>query len=189
MICSLKGKVERVGKNFVELEVAGVGYLVWCGDRTLRQLKIEQEVKLFTYMAVSENDQSLYGFLQRDEVEMFKMFLAVNGVGPKSASALMGSLTVSDIVTAVSEADVKVFIQVKGVGKKAAQKIIIELKSKIGGMKELDLSGGEIAGDEVAEGLLQLGFAKAEIEKVMAKLPKEVEGTEDRLSWCLKNLG
>ncbi len=189
MICSLRGKIERIGKNFVELEVAGVGYLVWCGDRTLRQVREGEEVKMFTYMAVSENDQSLYGFLAREEVDCFKMFLGVSGVGPKSASALMGSLTVEEVIRAVSEADTKVFEKVRGIGKKASQKIIIELKSKIGGMKELDLNEEDWQGDEVYLSLKQLGFAKGEIDRVMKGIPEEVVVMEERLSWCLKNLG
>lgn len=141
-------------------------------------------------MAVSDKDISLYGFKTDEEVALFRMMIGVSGVGPKTAGLILGSNGASEIVKAVSEADVAFFQKVKGVGKKAAQKIIIDLKSKVGGLKDLDLaaSGGQEK-DDLYLSLKNLGFSVVEIERVVIKIPVDLETVEDKLGWCLRNLG
>jgi len=190
MISSLSGVVSRKESGAVEIEVGGVGYLVWTGERFLREIKEGDETRIYTYMAVGEKEMSLYGFLSREEVGVFKYLISVSGVGPKSAALILGKLKVEEILRAVSEADTKVFEQVKGIGKKAAQKIIIELKSKVGGLKDLDLSGEARAEkDEVYEAMKNLGFSLSEVERVVVRIPIDLVTVEDKLSWCLRNLG
>jgi holliday junction DNA helicase RuvA len=189
MISSLKGEISRIGNNFVEIEVGGVGYLVWCGLNFLKKRTVGEEIKIYTYQAVSENDISLFGFESGDEVDLFKMLISVSGVGPKTAAQIMGQVSSEEIIKAIGEADVAFFEKVKGIGKKTAQRIIIDLKSKIGGLGELDLTKDEkeVENDLVLS-LKQLGFDKKEIEKVTNKLPANLETTEEKLSWCLGNL-
>ncbi len=189
MISSLKGVLNKIRNRDVEVEVNGVGYLVRVGSGFLRRHVEGEEVRIETYMAVSENDMSLYGFDSGEEVELFKMFLGVSGIGPKTASLILGECEVEAVMKAIGEADVKYFEKIKGVGKKAAQRIIIDLKSKIGGLGELDLRQDEDGGDELYLSLRQLGFARVEIEAVVKKMPMEVLTIEERLSWCLNNLG
>jgi Holliday junction DNA helicase RuvA len=189
MISSLKGEISRIGNNFVEIEVNGVGYLLWCGLNFLKKRKVGEEIKIYTYQAVSENDISLFGFENGDEVDLFKMLISVSGVGPKSGASVMGQVSSEEIIKAIGEADVKFFEKMKGIGKKTAQRIIIDLKSKIGGLGELDLTkDGKVEDDELVMSLKQLGFDKKEIEKVTLKLPVGLESTEEKLSWCLSNL-
>jgi holliday junction DNA helicase RuvA len=189
MIASLKGKINRVGNNFVEVEVLGVGYLVKVGNGFLRRHKEGEEVTVRTYMAVSENDMSLYGFENQDEVELFKLLLTVSGVGPKTGCMIMGDMGVIEIMKAIGEADVNFFQKIKGVGKKTAQRIIVDLKSKIGGLGELDLSGGgPLLEDDLYLSLKQLGFDRKEIDKVTKRIPKDMESLEEKLGWCLKEM-
>jgi len=197
MISSLKGKISRIGNNFVEIEVHDVGYLVWCGQNFLKRRNVDEELKIYTYQSVSENDVSLFGFETIDEVNLFKMLISVSGIGPKTAAQIMSSSAEAtdgrgseSIIKAIGEADVKFFEKVKGIGKKGAQRIIVDLKSKIGGIGELDLTQDDekIMDDDLSLSLKQLGFDRKEIEKVIAKLPKELETIEDKLSWCLGNL-
>jgi holliday junction DNA helicase RuvA len=190
MISSLKGEISRIGNNFVEIEVSGVGYLVWCGLNFLKKRIVGEEIKIYTYQAVSENDISLFGFESGDEVDLFKMLISVSGIGPKSGALIMGQVSSEEIIKAIGEADVAFFEKIKGIGKKTAQRIIIDLKSKIGGLGELDLTKDnekEIESDLVLS-LKQLGFDKKEIEKVTSKLPIGLDSTEEKLSWCLTNL-
>jgi Holliday junction DNA helicase RuvA len=141
-------------------------------------------------MAVSENDILLYGFETWDELELFKMLITVSGVGPKTAAGILATCQVVDLMKAIGDADVEYFCKIKGVGKKTAQKIIIELKSKIGGLGELNLKQEyPLLEDEVYLSLKQLGFERREIEKVVAKMPKDLKEVGDRLGWCLRNLG
>lgn len=189
MISSLRGEVSKIGNNFLEVEVSGVGYLVWCGLNFLKKRSVGEELKIYTYQAVSENDISLFGFESGDEVDLFKMLISVSGVGPKSGALIMGQVSSEEIIKAIGNADVKFFEKMKGIGKKTAQRIIIDLKSKIGGLGELDLSKEEkMVDDELVMSLKQLGFDKKEIEKVTVKLPANLETTEEKLSWCLSNL-
>jgi len=190
MISSLAGEIISKGRNWVEIEVAGVGYRVAVGERLLREWGEGDEVRARTYMAVSDKDISLYGFKTNDEVVLFRMMIGVSGVGPKTAAMILGGNEADEIIKAVSRADVAFFQKVKGVGKKAAQKIIIDLKSKIGGLKDLDLAGGGgQEKDDLYYSLKNLGFSVREMEKVIGKVPVDLKTVEDKLGWCLRNLG
>jgi len=190
MISSLKGKVSRIGNNFVEVEVHDVGYLVWCGQNFLKRRNVDEELKIYTYQSVSENDISLFGFETIDDVNLFKMLISVSGIGPKTAAQIMGQTESGEIIKAIGEADVRFFEKVKGIGKKGAQRIIVDLKSKIGGLGELDLTQDDekTKDDDLSLSLKQLGFDRKEIEKVVAKLPVELETIEEKLSWCLEKI-
>ena len=197
MISSLKGKISRIGNNFVEIEVHDVGYLVSCGQNFLKRRNIDEELKIYTYQSVSENDVNLFGFETIDEVNLFKMLISVSGIGPKTAAQIMSSSDeasdgrgAENIIKAIADADVKFFEKVKGIGKKGAQRIIIDLKSKIGGIGELDLTQDDekVKDDDLSLSLKQLGFDRKEIEKVIVKLPKELESIEEKLEWCLASI-
>lgn len=187
MISSLKGKIERVFNGSLEIEVSGVGYLVY-GPALAKKLgnKIGEEVKVYTFMAVSENDISLFAFESWEEVSIFKMLISVSGVGPKTGAQILADASSESIVKAIGEANVTFFKKIKGIGKKTAQRVIIDLKSKVGGLGELDLSKDiERKEDELWMSLKQLGFDNKEIEKVTKIVPEKLKTIEERLSWCL----
>lgn len=189
MISSLKGKINRILGSNCEVEVNGVGYWLFVGKNFLKNHNVDEEVTVMTYMAVSENDINLFGFENWEEVDLFKMLILVSGVGPKTAANILGETESLAIIKAIGEADVGFFQKMKGVGKKTAQRIIIDLKSKIGGLGELDLSKEEkMVDDDLVLSLKQLGFDRKEIDKVTGKLPSDLETTEEKLSWCLSNL-
>lgn len=186
MISSLKGKIDRISGDYIEVEVSGVGYLVFVGKKNYQ---IDDEVKIYTYMAVSENEIALYGFENWDDVNLFKMLISVSGVGPKTGAQILAETKSDLIIKAIGNADVDFFQKIKGIGKKTAQRIIIDLKSKIGGLGELDLSRDDNkADDDLTLSLKQLGFDKKEIEKVVKKMPAEIILIEEKISWCLQNL-
>jgi Holliday junction DNA helicase RuvA len=190
MIASLKGKIEKIFGGSLEIDVGGVGYLVY-GPALAKSLasRVGEDVKIYTYMSVSENDISLFGFENWDEVNIFKMLISVSGVGPKTGAQILADTKSDQIIKAIGSADVEFFQKIKGIGKKTAQRIIIDLKSKIGGLGELDLtSDNENKEDELWMSLKQLGFDKNEIEKVTKKIPDELETIEDKLSWCLSKI-
>ena len=188
MISSLKGKIERVNKDSFEIGVNGIGYLLY-GPSLVNKVKVGEEVKVFTYMVVSENDLSLFAFESYEEVDVFKMLISVSGVGPKIGAQILADSSSEAIVKAIGNADVAFFEKIKGIGKKTAQRVIVDLKSKIGGLKELDLnSQEEDKGDELWMSLKQLGFENKEIEKVVKQVPSEIKTIEERLSWCLAKI-
>jgi holliday junction DNA helicase RuvA len=189
MIASLNGVIKNVLGNQVILEVQGVGYLVNIGEKLINKLVLNQELELFTYQAVSENDISLFGFESFEEVKLFKMLISVSGVGPRTGAHILSKTENDLVIKAISKADVKFFEDIKGIGKKTAQRIIIDLKSKVGGIKELDLSEEAIdKEDDLYLSLKQLGFDGKEIEKITNKLPKEILIIEEKIQWCLRNL-
>lgn len=190
MICGIKGKVEYVGLGVVEVEVLGVSYGLFVPRKLARKVIIGTERKFCTYMHVAEDEMSLYGFESREEVDMFEMLIGVSGVGPKSGMSIFNENGVTEIKKAVMEADVDFFKKVKGLGLKTAQKIIIELKTKIGSLKDLDLTASEtvLNQDEVYLSLIQLGFDRKSVVEVMKKMPKDLKTTEERLEWCLKSI-
>jgi len=189
MISSLKGEILIIGNNFVDIEVQDVGYLVWCGLNFLKRRTVGEKIKIYTYQSVSENDISLFGFETIDEVNLFKMLISVSGVGPKSGAQIMGQVNSEEIVKAIGSADVAFFEKIKGIGKKTAQRIIIDLKSKIGGLGELDLTkDDEKVEDDLTLSLRQLGFERKEVEKVVCKLPVELKTIEEKLEWCLSKI-
>ena len=187
MISSLKGKIDRIWGNYIEIEVGGIGYLVWVGKRSYSE---GQEIKIFTYMAVSENEIALYGFENFEDLDLFKMLITVSGVGPKSAAQILGQCKSLEIIKAIGEAEVDYFKKIKGIGLKTAQRIIVDLKSKVGGLGELNLKEDlPLLEDDVVLSLRQLGFEKKEIESVIKKMPTDFDLLEDKVSWCLQNLG
>lgn len=187
MISSLKGKVDRIRGNNVEMEVGGVGYSVWMGKKKFDE---GDEVKIRTYMAVSENDIALYGFEAEEDLDLFKMLITVSGVGPRTGALILANTDGAAVMKAIGEADVEFFKKIKGIGLKTAQRIIVDLKSKIGGLGELNLRDNlPLLEDDVTLSLRQLGFEKKEIEKVVRQVPRELVSTEERLGWCLQNLG
>lgn len=186
MISSLTGKIDRVSGDYIEIEVNGVGYLIFVGKKNYQ---LGDEVKIYTYMAVSENEIALYGFENWDDVNLFKMLISVSGVGPKTGAQILAGTKSDLVIKAIGNADVDFFQKIKGIGKKTAQRIIIDLKSKIGGLGELDLTDDEdTKEDELWMSLKQLGFDKKEIEKVVKKMPVEIILIEEKISWCLQNL-
>ncbi|RLC34560.1 Holliday junction branch migration protein RuvA [Candidatus Shapirobacteria bacterium] len=188
MISSLRGGLLRKKNSWIEVDVNGVGYGVNAPNGWISKLSLGQEIEVFTYMAVSENDISLYGLEKVEEVELFKLLISVSGIGPKSGILIFSDKSSQQIRQAIMEADVGFFEKIKGIGKKTAQRIIIDLKSKIGSQKEIDLKSEDVdwSQDELFMALVQLGFDKKEIRQAVAKVPEEVEKLEERIEWCLK---
>lgn len=190
MISSLRGKITKVWGNHIEVEVGGVGYWLFVGTSFLKRHHEGEELKVQTYMAVSENDVNLFGFETWEELDLFKLLITVSGVGPKTAAQILGNTTASEVVKAIGEAEVQFFEKLKGIGKKTAQRIIVDLKSKVGGLGEINLKEElPLLEDDLVLSLKQLGFEKKEIELAVAKLPKDIETLEEKLNWCLGQMG
>lgn len=171
----------------MEIGVNGIGFEVWMGKINFSE---GEEITLPVYMAVSENEMRLFAFGSYEDLDLFKMLITVSGVGPKSAAQILSQCKSLEVIKAIGDADTNFFEKIKGVGKKTAQRIIVDLKSKIGGLGELNLKEDlPLLEDDVVLSLRQLGFEKKEIESVMKKIPKDMNILEDKISWCLQNLG
>jgi holliday junction DNA helicase RuvA len=186
MIAYLQGKVRHQPEGIIVL-CHGVGYGVHVSARTAQNLVDGQEVELFIYTHVREEALELFGFVHREEQSLFQLLLDVSGVGPKTALQII-NFAPTEIINAVQQADTGFFSQVPRVGKKLAQKIIIELRSKLGALKELDLQPLSPWLQEVKEALLQLGFPERDIEHVLPKLGTEEMSTSAAIKTALNLL-
>lgn len=164
----------------------GVGYGVTITESTKAQIAHQEHVDLYVYSHIKEDAFDLYGFVTEEERALFLKLIDVDGVGPKTAIGIMDR-GVGGIVQAVRQADVAFFQSVPRVGKKSAQKIIIELKSKLGG-EDLTLLEPQGKAKEVVEALVSLGFSESESQKVVASLDIESLRIEDAVKMSIKTL-
>jgi len=191
MIAYLKGTILIKKAKHLILAVNNIGYRVFVGERVLNGLKEGSEASLYIHHHVTENSQELYGFSKLPELELFNNLLSVSGVGPKSAINVLSAASAEDIIQAIVAENPEMLKTVTGIGTKTAEKIVVELKSKIGSLYK-EAGGAGLTGSgqdvEIIEGLLGLGYSRQEIMATVKLLPTEVVGTEDRLKAALKLL-
>ncbi len=195
MIYSLNGILTYTDPNTAVVECAGVGYGCRVTYNTLRKLpETGNNVFLYTYMNVREDAVDLFGFVEKEELEMFKLLISVNGVGPKAAIAILSELSPNAVVVAISTGDAKTITRANGVGPKMAQRIVLELKDKVGASVSDDLDDAvsvvASAGDDKKEAisaLVSLGYSSSEAQKAVAKC-KDSVGVEQIIKEALKYL-
>lgn len=186
MIGYLEGTVMDKERDEMLVMVGGVGYRVRV-DGKFEQAEGEEKVAVYVHTHVREDELTLYGFRQKKDLKMFELLIGVSGVGPKMAMNVMGKGTAEQVQKAVAMADVGFFTSVSGIGKKNAQRIIVDLKSKLGDLAELDLSETE-EGDEVAVALEQMGFIRKEVVRVLRELEAGLSD-EEKIRLAIKKLG
>lgn len=188
MIGALSGKVILKRHNSIILMVNGVGYLVYVSQSTLDKLTPKKEILLYIYTHVREDTLNLFGFTQVSELEMFEFLISVSGIGPKTAMLVIDR-GVENIKHAIIKADVAFFTSIPRLGKKNSQKLIIELKSKLGSLIDLDLKE-DLSGEtqEVIVALKQIGFTQKEVLEAVKKLPGNLT-LEQKIRESLKILG
>lgn len=190
MIAFLSGTVVRKAAGFALLEVGGVGYRLLMSTTSLSALPADgDEVVVHTHLHVREDELTLYGFVSEEERELFERLIAISGVGPKVALAVLSSLRPDALRGAVAHDDVALLSSVPGVGKKTAQRLILELKDKLE-LPDLDATGGGAgtAGAEARDALLAMGFTPAEAAAALRDAPAGASA-EQLLKGALKALG
>ena len=201
MIAFFHGMAVDMTESSVVVEAGGIGYEIYMTGADLSEIRVGEDVKVHTYFSVREDAMKLYGFRAKDDLQMFKLLLGVNGVGPKAALGVLAGITADELRFAILSDDVKTLSKAPGIGKKTAQKLILELKDK---MKledafELKLAheqeraavgAGEVSDgrQEAVEALVALGYSSADalraVRKVTDVSPDDVEGL---LKAALKN--
>lgn len=182
MIAYLRGKVLTTTAETAILDVNGVGYEVYCSGGAFRKLTVGQTAELHTYLQVKEDGMTLFGFESVREKEMFLKLISVPNVGPKMGIAVFGALSVDDFAQAIATADVKRLSAVKGLGKKTAEKIVLDLHGKISAAEILSANGDDLSGaaavpvskltaadEEAVSALMGLGFTRAESTQAVKK--------------------
>ena len=186
MIAYLKGKIISGGVNHVILDVNGVGYKIF----TTKFPTEGSEQIFFIHEVIREDVYDLYGFQDSHELDLFEKLISVNGVGPKAALSILNYTNSDQVISAIATDDINFFQGVPGIGKKVAGKIILELKAKLTKIQGDGILAkmGREAEEDVVEALVSLGYKKQEAQKVISKLPKDIEKSEEKVRWCLKNI-
>ena len=199
MISYIKGTLERRGENDIIVETGGIGYRIFVSPATLAKLpQTGETVQIFTYFSVKEDGMSLYGFAAREEQEMFEKLLLVSGVGPKGALGFLSVLKPSEIVMAILSDDVKTLSKAPGIGRKTAQRVILDLKDKFKTEDAVssfegtaDIAESFVGGDakfEAIDAMTALGYSRSEAAQAVNAVAAEGMTTEDILKAALKRM-
>lgn len=201
MIAYVKGIVAMKDAQSVVVDVNSIGYRVYLSGRDLDRLPpLGESVFLHTYFQVREDAMQLFGFLKPDDLEMYRLLLGVNGIGPKAALGVLSALTADDLRFAVLSGDEKTISKAPGIGRKTAQKLILELKDKINLEEafEKKLSGEELpagesassneAKSEAVQALIALGYSNTDALRAVNRAASEDMDTEEILKAALKNM-
>lgn len=191
MISHLTGTILLKSDKFVILDVAGVGYKVRVSVETMRKVGSKGAGgSLWTHLAVREDALDLYGFLSPAEVEFFEMLIAISGVGPKSALGIIGVAPLDTLKTAIASGDTTYLTKVSGIGKKNAEKIILELREKLGALESAEAGGGALKEESDAiDALHSLGYSVSEARETLKLVATDIKGTRNRIKEALKHLG
>ena len=169
----IKGALIEAAPTYAVVESGGIGYYINISVNTYSQISQAKEVLLFLHLIVREDAHLLYGFATKEERKMFRQLIAVSGIGANTAGVMLSSMTVNEIVGAVMTENVNAIKSVKGIGLKTAQRVIIELKDKVGGVEVVDTMPGNNAAtikEEALAALVMLGFVKTQAAKVLDKI-------------------
>ncbi len=183
MIITLTGKAAYKGKDYAVVETGGVGYCVFMSVPELDRIKVGESVKLWTHEYLRDDAREIYGFPDQPSLAMFDKLLAVSGVGPRMALNVLALGSVKEIERSIDAGDVDLLSRVPRVGKKTAQKIVLELKGKL---VEPEAAPAE---DEVVAALVKLGYARDQARDALSKVPARETDVKARLRAALRELG
>lgn len=189
MIGLLTGKLAFRNDPYIIVDVNGVGYRVLASYQILFSSHIGETVTLFIHTHVREDALDLFGFPTEQDLKVFEYLISVNGIGPKTAMGVFGVGDRETIIGAIRKADVDFFTGVPRLGRKNAQKIIIELKNKLGSREDLDLTGGTEEDLQVISALVAIGFSEKEARGAIRNLTGEGKSIEEKIKLALKQLG
>lgn len=189
MISYLKGKVSYKLKGKVIIEVNNIGYSVFVSEGFFNDLKIDTEVQIFTFQNVKEDALDLYGFKTLEELEFFELLISISGIGPKSALSVLAVAQLSDIKESIVRGDSGLLTKVSGIGKKIAERVVLELKDKllkIGGAYDLSISAN-FSADEI-DALMALGYSVAEAREALNQVGSDISDSAERIRQALKKM-
>lgn len=196
MFAYIKGVLDTKTNSYVVIENSGIGYKIFMSLKSIENLgEVGQNVKVYTYYYVREDNISLYGFTTNEELRMFELLLSVSGIGAKSAIAMLSEITPSSFALAVISNDVSKLVKIPGIGKKTAARIVLELKDKLKTEEAIEKDEEiEIAikednkNSEVIAALQVLGYTRKEIDKALEKIDVDSLGLEEAIKQALKLL-
>ncbi len=193
MIDYLKGPITQITPTFLTIEAGNTGYFINISLTTFTRLEGKNEYKLLIHEVIREDAHQLFGFADKEERDIFRLLISVSGVGAATARMMLSSLNPAEIEKAIIGADVNLLKSVKGIGLKTAERIIVDLKDKLGkqvGTGEIFAIADNTKREEALSALVMLGFAKSAVSKVLDRIVREEKNltVEDMIKRALKNL-
>ena len=192
MIASLEGIIDAVSKDSLIVNVNGIGFKVTVTTSVLSEMGITgREVKLYTHFHIREDDMSLFGFGSLDELKLFETLISVSGLGPKTGMAMLSAMSADQVAMAIASGSVEILTTIPGIGKKTADRLILELKDKVGGVM-ISSPAGKAAQEnaDVVSALVSLGYSVQETTKAVNALPSGKKLTlENKVKLALQYLG
>ena len=191
MISFLSGKILNKGQNYAIIKVGNIGYQVFINSTMLADLDIGQEVEIYTHQYVREDALDLYGFKSVKELEMFELLLSISGIGPKSALGVLAIASVADIKESISRGDSALLTKVSGIGRKTAERVVLELREKIGNLKletgNLKSGTGSASGDEI-DALMALGYSMTQARDALRAVDVKIKDSGERIKQALRKM-
>lgn len=187
MIHNLSGKIILKRDTFIVVDVHGVGYKVFTSANTISKVgAVGSDASVLTHLHVREDELTLFGFLDAGELELFESLISVSGIGPKSAMNIMSIAPVERISAAISGGEIELLQKVSGIGRKTAERIILELKDKMQSAGGADTIKVMESDNDIYEALTSMGYTAKQAKNAISKINKETQGTTDRLKEALK---
>lgn len=187
MIGYINGQIVTKTQKYIVVNVSGIGYNVFIKPTLIEKLQEKNGVELYTHLHVTETDLTLFGFQNNDELILFKHFIQVSGIGPKSALNIMDLGSPEELVSAITQEQHTYLAQASGIGPKTAKKIIVELQNKVLKMK-VGKSVAISVDDDVSQALKVMGYYPQQIQEVLKQLPKDITDTKEKIRFALKYL-
>lgn len=193
MISYIKGIIEEVEEDKVIIDNNGIGYDIFMPQSSLELIGPGEELKIYTYLNVKEDAMQIYGFLSKEELNLFKKLIGVSGVGPKGGLSIITACPGDSLQMAIISGDAKAISKAQGIGAKTAQRIIIELKDKIDLEEVIFTNSGEAVADtgvksDAIEALIALGYSRTSAFNAVNKVDKITDDVEELLKLALKNI-
>jgi Holliday junction DNA helicase RuvA len=189
MIYSISGKLQLKESNFIVVETGGLGLKLFASKQTIEALPLtDAEVKFFCHLHVREDALDLFGFTTPDELEFFEMLISVSGVGPKSALSILDIAQLDELSAAIKEGRPDLLTRAAGIGRKTAERVIIELKTKVRSSRSGSVVEKMETDSDLVEALMSLGYHRDQARAALAKVDESIVGTEARLRAALAAL-
>ncbi len=191
MISFLRGRIINKGLNYAIIETANIGYQVFAGETFLNDLHIGSEVEVYIHHHIREEASDLYGFKSLEDLELFELLLTVSGVGPKSALGVISMASAEDIKEAIIRGDANLLTKVSGIGKKTAERLVLELKNKVirvGGSSVSSLNSLSSGSSDEIDALMSLGYSLSEARAALNLVAPELKDSGERVKEALKKM-
>ena len=192
MISYLSGVILNKGQNYAIIKVGGIGYKVFVNSAMFADLEIAQDVEIYTHQYVREDSLDLYGFKSMGDLEMFELLISISGIGPKSALGVLAVASVEDVKESISRGDSSLLTKVSGIGRKTAERVVLELREKISqttdDRRQTTGGGGSASGDEI-DALMALGYSMQQARDALRAVDPKIKDSGERIKEALKGMG